>query len=81
MAAIIVRGAPTAKKGINLTVEDEIFETLKRLAKKEATSIASVINALLERALELREDLHFSKIGETRLEKNGKRLSHEDVWD
>lgn len=72
---------PTAKKRINLTVEDELFESLKKLAKKQHTSIASVSNALLERALELREDMYFSKVGEDRLEKKAKRLSHKDVWE
>jgi predicted DNA-binding protein len=72
---------PTAKKRINLTVEDELFEELKTLAKKEKSSIASLSHALLERALELREDLYFSKVGEDRLAKKSKRLKHEDVWD
>ena len=72
---------PTAKKRINLTVEDELFENLKRLAKKEDTSIASVSNALIERALELREDMYFSKVSEQRLEKVAKRLTHENLWD
>ena len=72
---------PTAKKRINLTVDDELFENLKHLAKKEKASIASVSNALLEKALELREDFHFSKIGEERLAKKSKRLSHDDVWE
>lgn len=72
---------PTAKKRINLTVEDGLFEELKTLAKKEKSSIASLSHALLERALELREDLYFSKVGEDRLAKKSKRLKHEDVWD
>ena len=72
---------PTAKKRINLTVEDELFENLKNLAKKENSSIASISHSLLERALELREDRHFSKVGEERLSKAGKRISHKDVWD
>jgi hypothetical protein len=48
---------PTAKKRINLTVEDDLFENLKSLAKKEKSSITSLSHALLERALELREDI------------------------
>ena len=71
---------PTAKKRINLTVEDELFLNLERLAKQENTSVASVSHALLERALELREDMYFSKVGEDRLKKKSKRLSHEDIW-
>ena len=72
---------PTAKKRINLTVEDDLFLNLKQLAAKENSSIAGVSHALLERALELKEDHYFSKVGESRLSKKSKRLSHEDIWD
>ncbi len=72
---------PTAKKRINLTVEDDLFENLKSLAKKEKSSIASLSHALLERALELREDMYFSKVGEDRLNKKSKRISHKDIWE
>lgn len=72
---------PTDKKRINLTVEDDLFFNLKQLAEKEQTSVAQVSHALLERALELKEDHYFSKIGEERLLKKSKRISHEDIWD
>lgn len=72
---------PTAKKRINLTVEDDLFANLKQLAEKEQTSVANVSHALLERALELKEDHYFSKIGEERLSKKAKRISHEEIWD
>lgn len=72
---------PTAKKRINLTVEDDVFESLNKLAKKEHTSVASISHILLEKALELREDIYFSKVSEERISKKFKRVSHEDIWD
>lgn len=72
---------PTAKKRINLTVEDEVFESLNKIAKKEKTSVASISHILLEKALELQEDFYFSKVGEKRISEKFKRLSHEDIWD
>ncbi|WP_347359504.1 hypothetical protein [Bdellovibrio sp.] len=72
---------PTAKKRINLTVEDDLFVNLKQLAEKEQTSVANISHALLERALELKEDHYFSKVGEERLSKKSKRISHEDIWE
>lgn len=72
---------PTAKKRINLTVEDDIFKSLSEIAKKEKTSIASVSHLLLEKALELKEDFYFSRVGEARLSKKSKKLSHEDIWE
>lgn len=71
---------PTAKKRINLTVDDRVLESLKRIAKQEKTSVASVSYSLLERALELREDHYFSKVADDRLSKAGKRLTHEEIW-
>ncbi len=72
---------PTAKKRINLTVEDDIFESLNKIAKKEKTSVASISNLLLEKALDLQEDFYFSRVSESRLSKKEKRLSHKDIWD
>ena len=72
---------PTAKKRVIITIEDELFLNLKQIAEKENTSVANVSHALLERALELKEDHYFSKVGENRLSKKSKRISHEDIWD
>lgn len=72
---------PTAKKRINLTVEDEVFKSLSEIAKREKTSVASVSHLLLEKALELKEDFYFSRVGEERLSKKAKRIPHEDFWD
>lgn len=72
---------PTAKKRINLTIEDDVFESLNKIAKKEKTSVASISNLLLEKALELKEDFYFSRVGEERIVKKFKRLSHKDIWD
>jgi len=71
---------PTAKKRINLTVEDDVFESLNKIARKEKTSVASISHLLLEKALELQEDFYFSKVGEARLTKKSKKVSHEDIW-
>jgi predicted CopG family antitoxin len=70
---------PTAKKRVNLTIEDDLyqdFETLKNL--RNESSISSVILDLAKEALEINEDLYYSKIAEGRLHE--KKLSHETVW-
>jgi predicted CopG family antitoxin len=70
---------PTAKKRVNLTIEDELydeFEALKRMRKD--ASISSVILDLAKEALEINEDLYYAKIAETRLGEN--KLSHSEVW-
>jgi len=72
---------PTAKKRINVTIDDEIQETLEWLAKKRSKSISSVSLSLIEEALELQEDLYFSDIAEKRLECQEKRISHSKAWE
>jgi hypothetical protein len=72
---------PTAKKRINLTVEDDLFLNLKQIADKENTSVANISSILIERALELKEDHYFSRKGEDRLSKKSKRISHKEFWD
>ncbi len=71
---------PTAKKRINITVNDEIYETLDALSIRENESVSHISLELLERALELKEDLYFSKIADKRLETKQRRYSHKHVW-
>ena len=72
---------PTLKKRINLTIDDAVFDQLQLISKKENASVASVSYALLERALELKEDLYFSTAGEDRLKSKHKKIKHKDIWD
>ena len=70
---------PTAKKRVNLTIEDDLyqdFEVLKNL--RNESSISSVILDLAKEALEINEDLYYAKIAEGRLHE--KKFSHETVW-
>ncbi len=71
---------PTAKKRINLTLENELYRSLERLSKKEHKSLSSVSLRLIEKAIELEEDLYFSTEADKRLEKKEKRISHSDAW-
>ncbi len=72
---------PTAKKRINVTIDDETYKVLEKLSKKRAKSISSVSLNLIEQALELQEDLHFSSIADERLTKREKRISHRKAWE
>ena len=69
----------TLKKRVNLTIEDDLyseFEAIKDL--RNESSLSSVILDLAKEALEINEDLYFSKIAEKRLSE--KRVSHNQVW-
>jgi predicted DNA-binding protein len=71
---------PTAKKRINITVDDRIYEAMVRLSSERAQSVAGVGLSLIEQALEYQEDLYFSRVADERLGKKQKRISHEKVW-
>jgi len=72
---------PTAKKRINITVDDEVYEALERLSVERAQSVAGVSLSLIEQALEYQEDAYFSRVADERLTKKQKRVSHSKAWE
>ena len=69
----------TLKKRVNLTIEDDLyndFEAIKEI--RNENSLSNVILDLAKEALEINEDLYYSKIAEKRLKE--KRISHDKVW-
>ena len=71
---------PTAKKRINITVDDRTYEALERLSGERDQSVAGVGLSLIEEALEYQEDVYFSRIADDRLSKKQKRIPHEKAW-
>ena len=70
---------PTAKKRINLSVDDHLYNELEKLKKlKGAPSLSAIVLELTKEALELQEDLYFAKIAEER--KSEPTLSHKKIW-
>jgi len=72
---------PTAKKRINITVDDDVYGALERLSAKRDQSVAGVGLSLIEEALEYQEDLHFSRVADERLAKKERRIPHDRAWD
>ena len=72
---------PTSKKRINITVDDELFRSLDKLSKKEKRTLSSVSLRLIEKAVELEEDLYFSREADKRLSKHESRIPHSKAWD
>jgi metal-responsive CopG/Arc/MetJ family transcriptional regulator len=70
---------PTAKKRINLSVDDSLYAELEELKKiRKAPSLSSIVIELAKEALELQEDLYFSKIATER--ENERVISHKEIW-
>ncbi len=73
---------PTVKKRIQVPVADRVHKELKILAKKRGLSISSLAHTLLEEALEIQEDVYFSRVSDAALEEmeRDNLVSHEDAW-
>jgi len=70
---------PTAKKRINLSVDESLYQDLEKLKKlRQAPSLSAVVLELTQEALEIQEDLYFVRISEER--SGDERLSHEQLW-
>jgi predicted DNA-binding protein len=73
---------PTLKKRIQIPVSDRVHKELDKLAKKRGVTVSSLTQDLVEEALELQEDMYFSKTGDKALEKSkdSELISHEEAW-
>jgi predicted CopG family antitoxin len=69
----------TLKKRVNLTIDDDLYNDFEALKEfRNETSLSNVILDLAKEALEINEDLYFSKIAATRLKE--KTISHDKIW-
>jgi predicted DNA-binding protein len=71
---------PTTKKRVNITVTDEVYEALGRLANERGQPVAGVGASLIEQALERQEDVYFSRVADRRLGRREKRITHQKAW-
>lgn len=67
---------PLVKKRINLTVDDKIYSVLKSLSGKRQQKVSTVSLDLIQQALELQEDIYFSKAADKRLSQKQNRISY-----
>ena len=72
---------PTAKKRINITVDDEVYEALERLSEERNQPVASVSLSLIQQALEYQEDIYFSRVADEPLRVKQKRVPHSKAWE
>ncbi|NPA41634.1 MAG: ribbon-helix-helix domain-containing protein [Aquificae bacterium] len=68
---------------VSITMEQELFDAIKEVARSRGESLSSVIEEYIELGMNLAEDIGLSKIGEERLSTldKDKTLTHEEVWD
>lgn len=71
---------PTNNPRINVTFNEEIVLILSDLAIEEGSSVAGLVRKLTLEALEMREDLELSKLGDKLDKDSVKTYSHDEVW-
>lgn len=71
---------PTQNPRINITLDPKFAGVIASLAKRDNVSISSKTKELVMVALELQEDMYFSKLAEDVERRTTKWVSHEDAW-
>ncbi len=70
----------TVKKRINVSIESDIEEMLKRVAKRDSVPQATKAAELLRVALEIEEDQIWAAVAEKRDDKKTQFVPHEKAW-
>lgn len=73
---------PTRNPRINVVLEEPLYATIERLAKRDKVSLSLKVRDLVKEALEVEEDIALSIFAEEREKTFGKAtaLKHNEVW-
>jgi hypothetical protein len=69
------------KSRLNITLSKNTGSIIKKLAKRDNMPQATKVSLLLDRILELEEDLLWSDSATQRLDEKSKRISHTEAWN
>ncbi len=72
----------TKNPRINVALEKPLYDSIKRLAKKDGISLSLKTRDLVKEALEIQEDIALSAFAEKREHtfRKAKSLKHNEVW-
>ncbi len=71
----------TKNQKINVVFEEITANLIAHLAQKEQKSVESLVQELALEALEMREDLYFSRLADQLDKKEGKLYGHKEAWE
>ena len=73
---------PTRNPRINVVLEEPLYATIEKLAKRDGVSLSLKVRDLVKEALELQEDMALSAFAEERDNTFSKTtaLKHDEVW-
>lgn len=73
---------PTKNPRINVVLEKPLYDSIKRLAKKDGVSLSLKARDLVKEALEIQEDIALASFANNRERsyRKSKSLKHNEVW-
>jgi predicted DNA-binding protein len=71
---------PTSKKRINISLPNDVHILLQELSARDDVPQATKALELLKMAMDIEEDAYLSELGEERLKKTKKYISHKKFW-
>ncbi len=73
---------PTKNPRVNVVLEKPLYESIRRMAKKEDVSLSLKIRDLVREALEAEEDAALAQFADERERsfKRSRALTHKRVW-
>jgi predicted DNA-binding protein len=69
------------KSRLNITLSKNTGNIIKKLAKRDNMPQATKVSLLLDRILELEEDVLWSEFATQRLDEKSKHISHTEAWN
>ena len=70
----------TTKQRINISVDDKLAKFLNKIAERDDKPVATKARELIECALEIEEDIYFSKIANER-NKDKNFIAEDEFWN
>ena len=72
----------TKNPRLNVVLDSDLFEEIRKIAKKRGISLSLVARDLLKEAIERYEDTYWNKVAEERDKTYDSKetLSHKDLW-
>lgn len=73
---------PATNPRINVVLEKPVYDSIRRLAKRDGVSMSMKVRDLVNESIEIEEDVALSAIAEEREKtyRRNKALTHDDVW-
>jgi hypothetical protein len=73
---------PAKNPRINVVLEEPVYSSVERLARKDGVSLSLKVRDLIREALEIEEDIALTQFAEKREKTFTKKksLKHDEVW-